>query len=187
MKDYCLGAVETWDCEHDPALLPTEAAYFCSGVMVLNLKQWRQDNITDKLVRYLAENEGKIRWWDQDVLNGVLHGQWLPLHPTWDVNFLTKPKNYSNLVFSMEKSDYLSTIGDPAIYHFAGGKKPWHYLYLGPFAEEYFRYLSQTLWSNFRLVDVSVASIFKKLIMRTLRLFGMYEPMSGVQWPRFRS
>ena len=179
LKDHYVGAVEVWECEQDPRLLPRDAAYFCSGVMMLNLERWRRDDVTSALLQYASENDEKIKWWDQDVLNAVLQGQWLPLHPTWDVNFLTKPRNHPSLVFSIEKSEYLSTITDPAIYHFAGGRKPWHYLYVGPFSNEYFRYLDRTSWAGFRPADVSMGDVLKKFIMKTLQTLKMYEPSIG--------
>ena len=178
LTDCPLGAVEAWDCAQHPLLLPEGATYFNSGVIVLDLKKWRQRDTTDKLLEYMRQNQQRIKWWDQDVLNAVLYDQRLLLHPTWNVNFQVRPRDYSRLSFRMQESDYLATLRDPAIYHFAGRKKPWHYVYVGPFADEYFRYLNDTSWSGAGPEGVSARNFLKKWFLRSLFFLGIYEPMA---------
>jgi lipopolysaccharide biosynthesis glycosyltransferase len=43
--------------------------YFNSGIMVVDLKQWRRSDLLERGRRFATENPGRLRHWDQDVLN----------------------------------------------------------------------------------------------------------------------
>ncbi len=115
-----VGAVRTWYTEFTPQMrlgLPYTQACFNSGVMLMDLSQWRDDEIAKKVLKYVRDNRKRIKAWDQDGLNAILAGQWYRLPPKWNV-FYALPE--------MMKERYADTIADPAIIHFCGPKvKPW--------------------------------------------------------------
>ncbi len=127
LKYYCLGAVE------DPVgfagiTLPPGYKYFNSGVLLMNLDEWRKNNISSKVLQFIEENPSKIMWWDQDALNAVLYDQWFPLDYKW---------NYQ--VFRMA---HLAI--DPVIIHYNTHVKPWNgETYL---KEEYYYYRNRLRW-----------------------------------------
>ena len=45
--------------------------YFNSGVLVINLKRWREENATGKHITAMTENHSKLLFVDQDILNLV--------------------------------------------------------------------------------------------------------------------
>ncbi len=49
--------------------IPERFGYFQSGVLLINLKRWREERIFDRLQDYVAHNAEKIVDADQDVLN----------------------------------------------------------------------------------------------------------------------
>jgi lipopolysaccharide biosynthesis glycosyltransferase len=64
--------------------LRPDTPYFNSGVMVLNLKEWREKRISEQALRYESEF-GPSMFWDQEGLNGVIGGNWGGLDPRWNV------------------------------------------------------------------------------------------------------
>lgn len=85
-------------------------AYFNSGVMVVDLNYWRENNISQKLV----ELSKRITMWtgagDQDVLNILFRNNLTPM----PINFNYLINMYKNL-----------NISDPLVVHWAGKTKPW--------------------------------------------------------------
>jgi lipopolysaccharide biosynthesis glycosyltransferase len=89
VRDYlpCISdAVENWA----ELQLKPNAPYFNSGVLVVDLDQWREQRIAERVLSVCRENQEHLcaqRKWpqhDQYGLNVVLHGQWKPLHQIWN-------------------------------------------------------------------------------------------------------
>jgi lipopolysaccharide biosynthesis glycosyltransferase len=70
--------------------LDPNAAYFNSGVMVVNLAHWRAERVTESVLSVCEQNaqhlqaQGKWPQHEQYGLNVVLHGKWFPLDPIWN-------------------------------------------------------------------------------------------------------
>lgn len=106
--------------------LDQNALYFNSGVLLINLKKWREDDLYNKLFRYALEHVGHLRWADQDVINAVCAGSWGLLHPKWNavntIMFTLEPSQLSSYFMN----DYDQITNRPAITHFASSTmKPW--------------------------------------------------------------
>jgi lipopolysaccharide biosynthesis glycosyltransferase len=89
VRDYlpCVSdAVDNWK---ELNLAPS-APYFNSGVLVMDLAEWRAQDIAQRVLRVCQENEDHLlaqrRWpqYDQYGLNVVLHGRWKALDPAWN-------------------------------------------------------------------------------------------------------
>lgn len=50
--------------------------YFNAGVLLLNLKKWREKNFTNQLLHYM-ETHKDTRWGDQEALNKLLDGKFI--------------------------------------------------------------------------------------------------------------
>ena len=50
----------------------TRYGYFNSGVLLLNLTYWRENNLENELLEYAYNNIGLLQYHDQDILNAVL-------------------------------------------------------------------------------------------------------------------
>ncbi len=72
--------------------------YFNAGVMLLNLKKMRDDNVLEQLIKNydLLDKEGKLLWADQDVLNYTFKE---------NVRFLPEKYNQQGLALTKEKDD----------------------------------------------------------------------------------
>ena len=96
--------------------------YICSGVMLINLKYWRDNNVSDKIIKFALDNSDMICYPDQDAINFVCAGiiAFLPLKYAVMDCFLTKYKSAG--WFSI--SELKDCLKEPRIVHFAGNA-PW--------------------------------------------------------------
>ena len=135
------------------------ARYFNAGVLVVNLDQWRREQATDNLVRFVTSREG-LSWFDQDGLNAVFAGRWKPLHPRWNaMNSLWTWPDLAADIFG--KVALHEATSDPGILHFEGPSlsKPWHYLCPHPWRSEYRSTLARTPWAGTPLEDRTLATM----------------------------
>ncbi len=150
--------------------LKPDSKYFNSGVLVINLKKWRDDKITLKAVEYLKENRDILRFPDQDVLNALFANKWGGLDPKWNL-LLPHALAYSSWQESPFSEDiYDSLIHDPHIIHFSSELKPWNSRH--PKLKKYFfEFVDLTAWSGWRLtfwrrVWITLRREFRKTIRR---------------------
>lgn len=117
-------------------------SYFNSGVLLINLQQWRNKSYEEKV---LAEaRTGRYRHNDQDILNKVLYGDWQSLPLEWNVIpplFLLGFKIVTN--YKLRKM--VRALGKPCILHWAGRKKPWQYSKTKGFNQLYYVYAEQVV------------------------------------------
>ena len=64
--------------------LPTQGAYFNSGVMLMNLNELRRGHFFQRAVEFLNNWSGKYRFHDQSAINFLLHGRIQPLTTEWN-------------------------------------------------------------------------------------------------------
>jgi lipopolysaccharide biosynthesis glycosyltransferase len=124
--------------------------YFNSGVLLLNLEKCRQDNLMDQALRFVDENSERLDFPDQDALNVVMQGKWLPLDPCWNVQSAIFDMCYNEKHRGKLLQDFIKAVKNPAIVHYTEAVKPWHYECLLPYVEEYYNYLAMTPWYGFK-------------------------------------
>lgn len=132
--------------------LSGSAPYFNSGVMVLNLKRWRDEQIENKLLACLRENKKFVWCWDQYALNVVFAGQWGKLPARWNqgTHLLEYP---DESCLPIERDEYQQMLNDPAIVHFTTEFKPWNF---DPYRrchfnhQRWFEWLDKTAWAGWR-------------------------------------
>ncbi|MBD2118572.1 glycosyltransferase family 8 protein [Microcystis aeruginosa] len=129
--------------------IPPDTPYFNSGVMILNLKKWREDDMSFKVINYLEENGSRLRYWDQDGLNAILAGCWGKLDPRWN-QLPNKFSSWQESHFSEEV--YHQVMEAPYLIHFASDDKPWKFKFspLRDTEKQFFEYLDRTDWSGWR-------------------------------------
>lgn len=128
--------------------------YINTGVLLINIKAWRDTNIDKKFINFLKLFEGKLYYPDQDVINGVLKNNIKLLHPKY--NSITYYFDYNpELLYYANITDYYSqkeldeAKESPAIVHFAGpGRKPWTKGNVHIYQDEYTNYRNKTPWVN---------------------------------------
>jgi lipopolysaccharide biosynthesis glycosyltransferase len=110
----------------DPALkrrlgLRDERNYFNGGFMVMELEEWRREQIANKLVKLSIDRFDDLHSQDQDALNLVLENRVLLMEVSWNVSQYEKPMPLAGNVV-----------------HLIGTVKPWHIRYKAKFCEAYY-------------------------------------------------
>lgn len=122
-------------------------SYFQAGVMLVNLAQMRQDNITEKLLSALKKIKTP-KFVDQDILNMVCQDKILFIKQNWNYTWhlpLADTQYLEHLPDFIKKS-YEDARQDPYIVHFTGNKmKPIDYPET-QYADIFWRYAQQTVY-----------------------------------------
>jgi lipopolysaccharide biosynthesis glycosyltransferase len=96
--------------------LAENSEYFNAGLIIMNLKKWREEDIEKKLLKWTEENSEKIMWVDQDVMNVVFKG------------FIKKlPEEYNVQLNYYDSREKLGDVkGKLKVVHYCGKGKPWN-------------------------------------------------------------
>jgi len=127
--------------------IPADSKYFNAGVLLINLKKWRSDKVSDKVFEYLRQHQKIIRMVDQEALNAVLFDSWgqLECRWNWQVGRL-------NPFWPSKRTSVAPEGGaEKSIIHFTTAVKPW---LPGCRYEEkrvFFEYLDLTEWAGWRV------------------------------------
>lgn len=87
MQGKCAAAVtDSLGEEYYELFNLSKSAHYCnSGVILIDLKKWREESISDKIVSYIKKCNGYSFFMEQTVLNVVLDSQIYILHPRYNV------------------------------------------------------------------------------------------------------
>jgi lipopolysaccharide biosynthesis glycosyltransferase len=129
--------------------LPVDGKYFNSGLLVVDLEQWRRDGIAGQVLDCLRTHRQHVLWWDQYALNVVLARRWRALDHRWNqgAHIYVYPHWTESPV---DKETFHRVRKAPWIVHFCSPTKPWHYFCRHPFTSQWRRYLRKTAWKNWR-------------------------------------
>lgn len=105
--------------------------YVNSGVLVMNLEQWREESIAAKCMNWLRANPLQATMMDQDAINKTASGRKGYVDLKWNLNPIHGPARETLPKFPER------------ILHFAGPMKPWQEWYCHDLAEIFYRYLAR--------------------------------------------
>lgn len=106
--------------------------YFQAGVMIVNLKKWRQDNLQYKLLERLKEIRTPL-FVDQDILNSVCQDKVAFIEQNWNYTWHIPllDKTYYKNIGKPYNRDFELSKENPYIIHFCGQNfKPMDYPFL---------------------------------------------------------
>ena len=119
--------------------------YFQAGVMIVNLKKWREDKIQQKLLERLKEVK-KPQFVDQDILNSVCQENVMFIEQNWNYTWHIPiiDKQYYQHIGIPYNRNYEKAKIQPYIIHFTGQNfKPLNYPWL-PESKLFWQYARQT-------------------------------------------
>lgn len=127
--------------------VPEGTSVFNSGLMVMDMVQWRRENLFEQAIEVARRHPDRMKYWDQCALNYVIRGNFQPLDPSWNVGpFVYYPPHNRDVVYDAETA--ARCIREPKIIHYGGTWRPWK----GPGRHwreaEFYRYLYRTAWRN---------------------------------------
>jgi lipopolysaccharide biosynthesis glycosyltransferase len=117
--------------------------YVNSGVLLMSLDHMRRDGCQARLLDY-ARHHPDNPCPDQDALSAMFHDRHVSLHPRWNAQATLWDLRSQELPFT--DAEVAEARADPAIVHFIGPFKPWHYLCTHPYRARYFEHLAATPW-----------------------------------------
>jgi lipopolysaccharide biosynthesis glycosyltransferase len=142
LGDYTMGAIldsgKTVACEwggipnYKELGLTADTKYFNSGVMLINPKKWREQNIAQEVMASLSKYKEHVRLADQYGLNVVFATKWLELDPKWNwFAFQEDIKPY--IIHFLDIKPIFTSYNSQSVYK-----------------DEFYRYLSMTPWKNYK-------------------------------------
>lgn len=110
---------------------------FNAGVLLINNRLWKKENITEKAIAISNEKVNELPDGDQSVLNILFENRWAELNPLLNylvgAEYLYLKNNLPNLIIRKENQM-------PVILHFNTQYKPWLPYYDLPFRQYYWFY-----------------------------------------------
>lgn len=131
--------------------LSPDTPYCNTGVMVMNLKRWRAEEISHRVLEYIRKFNQFVRYADQDGINAIIAGAWGLLDPKWNVmlGVLGSYGQLSNMSEVERQHAQEELLRAPFILHFTNPIKPWHFIYRGLAQSRFFYYLKKSGWFGF--------------------------------------
>lgn len=169
IDDVFLAAVEDvgFDRHNDLEMNPN-SKYFNSGVMLLNLKKWREVSVKSKVIEFVKRKPDAIHFVDQCGLNAVIDGYWKPAHPKFNMqSIFLEISGYGASEINMKNIEI--AIKSPVIIHYTGSSKPWHFLNTHPYKNEYWRYRKLTPYKRSISEELTALNISKWLLPKSLK------------------
>lgn len=110
--------------------------YFNAGLLVIDLAQWRSQNLTERVIKCYQSNTEKLLMLEQDALNLVLDGNFAPL-----------PEKFNR---QLEANNPLTAVWQPEdlILHFVNEAKPWTKGCLLDIFNLYWHNVRLSLWND---------------------------------------
>lgn len=178
--------------------LEPEDIMFNSGVMLIDMKKWRERQIENKLLEFISRHRGKIQQSDQGVLNAVLSKETYCFEPRFNSVTIFYDFSYREMMLYRKPPCFYSeeavkkAIEDPVIIHFTTSflsNRPWmkncHHKYKG----EWDKYKALSPWSTSeerrdpRPVWKKISVVIYRVLPRELsvRMAGIFQ-IYGRPW-----
>lgn len=146
LRDNIIGAAK--DCINRSLYgIHKLPAFFNSWVLLIDLEKRNQEDIWHKVLQLLNDRQHEFPMWqDQDGLNHILTGKWLPVSPKWNWIQIT---SFSYLWTQYTKEEF-HDMRHPIIVHFAGNhNRPRSWLIcMHPKWYLYYFYIFKTAWRD---------------------------------------
>lgn len=166
MDDYYLAAVD--DClstkYRDIVGLSGDGVYCNAGMLLINLKKWREDNVIQGFKKLIYDSNGFFVFNEQSIINSLFAGRIKVLPQKYNVNSLVYLFEYDELMrlrrpyfFSYDKEEFYNSRNHPVITHFTGNffvrRRPWIEKSDHPHKEIYLKYRALSPWKYDSLAE----------------------------------
>lgn len=126
--------------------------YINSGVLLLNLKAWRRDNLEQQFIEFIKKYHGKVPHHDQGIINGVCRGKILILSPKYNLmsQFYLHTEKQIKKLFNIKiyytQSEINTSKENPVIIHYIAKffGRPWETDCTHPYSQKYNYYLKKS-------------------------------------------
>lgn len=132
---YCAGVLDCCNTTIQEMLgFSKEDNYINSGVLYINLKKWREDNVEEKFIEFIKNNQNRFYQHDQGIINEVFKNKIKIVSPKYNLQryFQYMSYNVSKKFCCIEHDYYSKEILDdarknPVFLHFCAADvfRPW--------------------------------------------------------------
>ena len=159
---YCGGVLDVGpDYVKTAVGLDKDCKYINAGVLLINLKKWREEDIESKFIDFLERHDMVVYNNDQGIINAVLNGKILIIHPKFNLMSPFLEKEYDEVIRWNGLRNYYSkeiieeAVNNPVFLHFVHfiNGRPWFKNTKHPCKNLYMRYASETPYKNNVLID----------------------------------
>ena len=128
LTGFYIGGVEDvgyyyWK-DFNPEFIYKDGFYINAGMLLINMQEWKKQNLFKKLIDFTVKEADKIRIGDQDVINQVCLNKIKKLDYKWNVQdsfYRDKPE----VPYNPNKNEIIRAATNPAIIHYTNFRKPW--------------------------------------------------------------
>ena len=170
---YLAGVVCPGFHRHKELEMAEDAKYFNAGVMVINLRRWRQEKLKDRVIEIARRKPEAMVFSDQCGINAIVNGKWKEVHPKYNLQGAFVEQDISNLTGLFAPNDLTDAISHPVIIHYTGAAKPWQFRRKHPYRWLYWKYLRKTPYNHFLPKDLTVARVLHWCMSRMTRKRGL--------------
>lgn len=138
--------------------IPRDGIYYNSGIMLVNLKMWRETNVEEMFVEYIRQQGGYVPIIDQGVLNATLDGKILHLPLRFNAYSILYAFDYAEILrvrkppYFYSEQEVEAARNAPVMVHFTNNFympiRPWVKGCVHPYAQKYLEYRDKTPWKN---------------------------------------
>lgn len=163
------ACIDSYNTSHKERLR-LQNDYFCSGIMLFDLKRFRDGGFGDKCMEAILREPEKFIYHDQDALNMVLNGRVKYISPKWNMMsaFLRCDKRELRMesIFQDEIDHVISRYRSSCIIHYEYLPKPWQRWVMmpHPFTKLWYHYRKISPWHN-APIDRNASMKFKFNVM----------------------
>lgn len=128
--------------------------YYNAGVLLINLKKWREEKTGKAILDFYKEHNGKLFANDQDAINGALAGKIYTVSPEYNFYNIFYQYPYKFLEKLMKPVEYIGKESfdkareNPIIIHYLGEERPWGRGNTHKYKDDYIKYLDKTPWKG---------------------------------------
>lgn len=130
---------------------------FNSGVMLIDLVKWRQQEIEDKLLKYIAAKSGRIQQGDQGALNAVLSHDTYCFEPRFNSVTIFYDFTYKEMLIYRKPPNFYSevkvneAVENPSVIQFTTSflsKRAWMKGCQHRYVSEWLKYKKMSSWKD---------------------------------------
>lgn len=140
-----------------------DSTYYNSGLLLINLKRWREENVDIDFMEYFQKQGGYVPYPDEGVLNAVFEGKIRTLPLKYNVYGQIFSFGYEELL-RLKKQKKFYCFGEyeeaqkyPVMLHFVSTYRiplrPWVIGCNHPYTKEYLKYREKTPWKGTLLFE----------------------------------
>lgn len=137
--------------------LAPDESYINAGILLINLKDWREQGMQKKFIEFIVRYGGKTPYVDQGVINGVLSSSIRILPPQYNTMTVFYDFTYQNMLRYRKPNAYYSeeeieqAVKNPVIVHFTSSflsLRPWIQGSSHPQTAQWLRYKALSPWKE---------------------------------------